>query len=162
MRWLDWVIAHLYYMWCMNVWARDLFFITRTLSLEAVVKEESMNYPSGTTGPCHKRRGEGKWRGEKGSIALLIVVGLRDWKDARRMCLPLLVIRQRCRLSLCPVNWNTKQSRVDERAAVRRKRRRKVGGGGGKLLSVYSNTQPSLLAGNWLWNQQARPTHCHW
>lgn len=34
---------------------------------------------------------EGKGR-EKGSTALLIAVGLRDWKDARRMCLPVLVI----------------------------------------------------------------------
>lgn len=79
-----------------DIWMyeRDLFFMTKTLSLEAVVKEESMNYPSGTTGPCHEpRREERERKGrEKGSTALLIVVGLRDWKDARRMCLPALVI----------------------------------------------------------------------
>lgn len=53
-----------------DVWMyeRDLFFITKTLSLEAVVKEECRNYPPGTTGPCHeprteqrgKRKGKGK------------------------------------------------------------------------------------------------------
>lgn len=69
---------------------RDLFFITKTLSLEAVVKEESVNYPLETTGPCREARL--RERKGKGSTALLIVVGLRDWKDARRMCLPMLVI----------------------------------------------------------------------
>lgn len=69
-----------------DVWMyeRDLFFITKTLSLEAVVKEESMNYPRGTTGPCHEPSEErGKGKGKE----LLIAEGLRDWKDARRVCL---------------------------------------------------------------------------
>lgn len=49
-----------------------------------------------------------------------------------------------CRLSLCPVNWNTKQSRVDEGAVLRR--RREVWGG----RAAVCLQQPSLLAGNWL------------
>lgn len=73
------------------MYERDLFFITKTLSLGAVVKEESMNYPPGTTGPCHEPRREEK-EGEREAQALLIVAGLRDWKDASRMCLPELVI----------------------------------------------------------------------
>lgn len=42
------------------------------------------------------------------------------------------------RLCLCPVNWNTKQRGVDE----------SIGDKEGELLSVSSNAQPSLLAGN--------------
>lgn len=48
------------------MYERDLFFITKTLSLEAVVKEESMNYPPGTTGPCHGPRREEKEEERKG------------------------------------------------------------------------------------------------
>lgn len=42
------------------MYEKELFFITKTTSLEAVVKEESMNYPPGTTGPCHELRREEK------------------------------------------------------------------------------------------------------
>lgn len=30
------------------------------------------------------------------------------------------------------------------------------------VVAAVCLQQPSLLAGNWLGNQQARPTHCHW
>lgn len=49
---------------------RDLFFITKTLSLEAVVKEESMNYPTETTGPCHEKM-RAKRQGAGGITAVL-------------------------------------------------------------------------------------------
>lgn len=72
------------------MYEKELFFITKATSLEAVVKEESMNYLPRTLALVVSWE-EGKGKG-KGSTALLIVLGLRDWKDARRMCLPLLVI----------------------------------------------------------------------
>ncbi len=151
-----------------DIWmyARDLFFITKTLSLEAVVKEESMNYPRGTTGPCHEpRREERERKGRgKGKHSAIDSGGIERLEGRQKNVSASACDPAHCRLSLCPVNWNTKQSGVDERVVVvvvvvvvRRRRRRRR-----ELLSVSSNAQPSLLAGNWLGNQQARPTHCHW
>ena len=104
-----------------DIWTceRELFFITKTLSLGAVVKEESMNYPPETTGPCQewKERGDGG-KGKGSSLQSGGIQGLEGsqenvsaWAgDPARRC-----------HSLCPVNWNTKQSGVDERAAVVRR-----------------------------------------
>lgn len=120
-----------------DIWMyeRDLFFITKTSSLEAVVKEESMNYPPGTTGPCREsRKGKGKreahywWRW--------------DWETGRTpgdACDP-----AHRRRSLCPVNWNTKQSRVDER--VVRTRRGEKGGKGGTGAAVCLQQRSTFTA----------------
>lgn len=105
------------------IYERDLFFITETLSLEAVVKEESMNYPLGTTGPCHKPRTEekGRERKGKGRHSTIDSGGIERLEGRQKNVSACARDPAHCRLSLCPVNWNTKQSGVDERAvAVRR------------------------------------------
>lgn len=69
------------------------------------------------------------WKDGKGSRGVL---------DLQNACNP-----PHCRLSPCPVNWNTKQSRVDEGALLRMKMRRRRWWWWG-LLSVSSNLHCSL------------------
>lgn len=147
-----------------DIWMyeRDLFFITKTLSLEAVVKEECElspwnNWPlsPGAEDSGKGREKEGKRKG-KGKHSTIDSGGIERLEERQENVSACACDPAHCCLSLCPVNWNTKQSGVDERVLVVRRWRR------WGLLSVSSNAQPSLLAGNWLENQQARPTHCHW
>lgn len=111
------------------MYERDLFFMTKTLSLEAVVKEECElspwnNWPLS----C---RSWGQWKSEgngKHSSTDSGETG-RTPGECVRLCLWSCTPPP----SLCPVNWNTKQSGVDERVLVVRRR-------GGGLLSVSSST----------------------
>lgn len=143
------------------IYERDLFFITETLSLEAVVKEESMNYPLGTTGPCHKPRTEekGRERKGKGRHSTIDSGGIERLEGRQKNVSACARDPAHCRLSLCPVNWNTKQSGVDERAvAVRR--------GGACCLSPATLNLHCSLGIDWGTSKRDRHTvtgkmNCH-
>lgn len=110
----------------------------------------------------HEPRGRGK-RGETGGTALLME-GLEGRQEnvsafARDPA--------HCRLCLCPLNWNTKQSGVDERVLGMRKREEAgVRGGGTSCLSPATLNLHCWLGIDWGTSERDRHTvtgkmNCH-
>lgn len=76
-----------------------------------------------------ERKGEGRERKGKGKRSTIDSGGIERLEGRQKSVSACACDPAHCRLSLCPVNWNTKQSGVDERGVVvvvvrRRTRRR--------------------------------------
>lgn len=148
-----------------DIWMyeRDLFFITKTLSLEAVVKEECElshwnNWPL-------SRTSRGQWeRKGKGKHSTIDSGGIERLEGRQENVSACACDPAHCRLSLCPVNWNTKQSGVDERVLVVRRWRRR--GGGSCCLSPATLNLHCSLGIDWGTSKRDRHTvtgkmNCH-
>lgn len=73
-----------------------------------------------------ERKRKGK-EGKKGKHSTIDSSGIERLEGRQKSVSACACDPAHCRLSLCPVNWNTKQSGVDERV-VRTRRRRRRGG----------------------------------
>lgn len=125
--------------------------------------KKNVNYPCGTTGSCHtwaegsgKRRG--KNRGKKKSTA--DSSGIEKLEGRQENVSACACDPTHCRLCLCPVNWNTKQSRVDERVSVART------GRGSCFLSPTTLNLHCSLGIDWRTSKRDRHTvtgkmNCH-
>lgn len=86
----------------------------------------------------HEPRTVGKERKGKGKHSTIDSGGIERLEGRQENVSACACDPAHCRLSLCPVNWNTKQSGVDERVLVVRRWRRRGGGGAAVCLQQRS------------------------